>query len=151
MYSKEEFDKEKTKVLKYILYKKRSEYEIRNKFSKSIEENLLDDIIEYLKEAKYIDDGQYIEKTINNFMILKNLSIKEIQYNLISKGLNKNLIEDYIYNENEELNNYEIKSAKNIIYKKSNTMELEDIKVYLIKKGYKIENINSAIEQYKDE
>ena len=148
MYSKEEFDKEKTKVLKYILYKKRSEYEIRNKFSKSIEENLLDDIIEYLKEAKYIDDGQYIEKTINNFMILKNLSIKEIQYKLISKGLNKNLIEDYIYNENEELNNYEIKSAKNIIYKKSNTM---DIKVYLIKKGYKIENINSAIEQYKDE
>ena len=135
MYSKEEFDKEKTKVLKYILYKKRSEYEIRNKFSKSIEENLLDDIIEYLKEAKYIDDGQYIEKTINNFMILKNLSIKEIQYKLISKGLNKNLIEDYIYNENEELNNYEIKSAKNIIYKKSNTMELEDIKVYLIKKG----------------
>ncbi len=151
MYSKEEFDKEKTKVLKYILYKKRSEYEIRNKFSKRIEENLLDDIIEYLKEAKYIDDGQYIEKTINNFMILKNLSIKEIQYKLISKGLNKNLIEDYIYNENEELNNYEIKSAKNIIYKKSNTMELEDIKVYLIKKGYKIENINSAIEQYKDE
>ena len=151
MYSKEEFDKEKTKVLKYILYKKRSEYEIRNKFSKSIEENLLDDIIEYLKEAKYIDDGQYIEKTINNFMILKNLSIKEIQYKLISKGLNKNLIEDYIYNENEELNNYEIKSAKNIIYKKSNTMELEDIKTYLIKKGYKIENINSAIEQYKDE
>ena len=151
MYSKEEFDKEKTKVLKYILYKKRSEYEIRNKFSKSIEENLLDDIIEYLKEAKYIDDGQYIEKTINNFMILKNLSIKEIQYKLISKGLNKNLIEDYIYNENEELNNYEIKSAKNVIYKKSNTMELEDIKVYLIKKGYKIENINSAIEQYKDE
>ena len=150
MYSKEEFDKEKTKVLKYILYKKRSEYEIRNKFSKSIEENLLDDIIEYLKEAKYIDDGQYIEKTINNFMILKNLSIKEIQYKLISKGLNKNLIEDYIYNENEELNNYEIKSAKNIIYKKSNTMELEDIKVYLIKKGYKIEKINSAIEQYKD-
>ena len=151
MYSKEEFDKEKTKVLKYILYKKRSEYEIRNKFSKSIEENLLDDIIEYLKEAKYIDDGQFIEKTINNFMILKNLSIKEIQYKLISKGLNKNLIEDYIYNENEELNNYEIKSAKNIIYKKSNTIELEDIKTYLIKKGYKIENINSAIEQYKDE
>lgn len=151
MYTIDEFDKGKTKVLKYILYKKRTESEIRTKFSKEIEENLLEDIIEYLKEAKYIDDGQFIEKTINNFMILKNLSIKEIQYKLISKGLNKNLIEDYIYNENEELNNYEIKSAKNIIYKKSNTMELEDIKTYLIKKGYKIENINSAIEQYKDE
>ena len=146
-----EFDKQKTKVFKYITYKKRTEQEIRNKFRGQIHEDMLEDIIQYLKEAKYIDDGQYIEKTINNFMILKNLSIKEIQYKLISKGLNKNLIEDYIYNENEELNNYEIKSAKNIIYKKSNTMELEDIKVYLIKKGYKIENINSAIEQYKDE
>ena len=33
MYTIEEFDKEKTKVLKYILYKKRSENEVRAKFS----------------------------------------------------------------------------------------------------------------------
>ncbi len=33
MYTIEEFDREKIKVLKYILYKKRSENEIRNKFS----------------------------------------------------------------------------------------------------------------------
>ena len=33
MYTIEEFDKEKTKVLKYIIYKKRSEQEIRNKFA----------------------------------------------------------------------------------------------------------------------
>ena len=30
-------------------------------------------------------DKEYIEKAINNFMILKNLSIKEIKYKLISK------------------------------------------------------------------
>ena len=58
MYTIEEFDKEKTKILKYILYKKRSESEIRNKFSKEMDENLLEDIIEYLKEAKYIDDKE---------------------------------------------------------------------------------------------
>ena len=68
MYTVEEFDKEKTKVLKYVLYKKRSENEIRKKFEKEIEENLLEDIIAYLKEAKYIDDKEYIRKTINNFM-----------------------------------------------------------------------------------
>ena len=68
MYTPEEFDTAKTKVLKYVLYKKRSEYEIRNKFSSVIEENLLDDVIEYLKEAKYIDDSNYIERTINNFI-----------------------------------------------------------------------------------
>ena len=45
MYSIEEFDREKTKVLKYILYKKRTEQEIKNKFCQTIEENLLEDII----------------------------------------------------------------------------------------------------------
>ena len=33
----EEFDKQKTKVFKYILYKKRTEFEIRNKFKNDIE------------------------------------------------------------------------------------------------------------------
>ena len=80
MYSLEEFDKQKTKVLKYILYKKRTEQEIRKKFSKTIDENMLEDIIEYLKEAKYIDDDEFIERTINNFMILKNLSLKYINF-----------------------------------------------------------------------
>ena len=146
MYTIEEFDKEKIRVLKYILYKKRSENEVRNKFSSTIEENLLDDIIEYLKEANYINDKQYIEKTINNFIALKNLSIREIKYKLLSKGIKKNDIENYISENIEELEQYEIKSASNIIYKKSASMEQEEIKQYLIKKGYKIDNIEKAIE-----
>lgn len=147
MYTIEEFDKEKTKVLKYILYKKRSENEVRAKFSGTMDENLLEDIIEYLKQAKYIDDKEYIRKTVNNFIALKNLSIKELKYKLLSKGLNKNDVEDYIYNNKEEIEEYEIKSASNILYKKSASMEQEEIKQYLLKKGYKSENINRAMEE----
>lgn len=147
MYTNEEFDNAKTKVLKYVLYKKRSEYEIRNKFSTTIEENLLDDVIEYLKEANYIDDTLYIQKTINNFIALKNLSIKEIKYKLLSKGINKNLIEDYFYANKEELEEYERKSAQNIIYKKSSSMDEDEIKNYLLKKGYSIDNINETLEE----
>ena len=146
MYTVEEFDKEKTKVLKYVLYKKRSENEIRKKFENQIEENLLEDIIAYLKEAKYIDDKEYIRKTINNFMALKNLSIREIEYKLYSKGIKKEDIEDYIYENKEDLNQYEIKSAKNIVNKKVTSLELEEIKQYLMKKGYKKENIATALE-----
>ena len=146
MYTVEEFDKEKTKVLKYVLYKKRSENEIRKKFENQIEENLLEDIIAYLKEAKYIDDKEYIRKTINNFMALKNLSIREIEYKLYSKGIKKEDIEDYIYENKEELNQYEIKSASNIANKKVTSLELEEIKQYLMKKGYKKENITIALE-----
>lgn len=146
MYTPEDFDIEKTRVLKYILYKKRTEQEIRNKFAQSIEENLLEDIIEYLKEANYIDDKEYIEKIVNNFMALKNLSIREIQYKLAAKGLTKSNIEEYMYENKDELEEYEVKSASNIFYKKS-SMEQEEIKQYLLKKGYKLENINRAIEE----
>lgn len=147
MYTIEEFDKQKTRILKYILYKKRTEQEVRTKFSKELDENLLEDIIDYLKEAKYINDREYIEKTINNFMILKNLSIREIQYKLLAKGLNKTDVEDYICENRDDLEEYEIKSASNIIYKKSVTMEIDEIKQYLIKKGYKSENVKQALEE----
>ena len=146
MYTVEEFDKEKTKVLKYVLYKKRSENEIRKKFANEIEENLLEDIIAYLKEANYINDKEYIRKTIHNFMALKNLSIREIEYKLYSKGIKKEDIEDYIYENKEELNQYEIKSASNIANKKVTSLEPEEIKQYLMKKGYQKENITIALE-----
>lgn len=147
MYTIEEFDKEKTKILKYILYKKRTENEVKTKFSGQIEENLLEDIIEYLKQAKYINDVEYIERAVNNFIALKNLSKKELKYKLLSKGLNKNDIEDYINENKEQLEQYEIKSASNIIYKKIASMDQEEIRQYLLKKGYKTENINIAFEE----
>lgn len=143
MYTIEEFDEQKTKVLKYILYKRRSENEIRNKFSSVIKEELLEDIIEYLKEAKYINDKEYIEKAINNFIALKNLSIKELKYKLMAKGLRKEDIEDYFYENREELEEYEKKSAQNIINKKLSSMEEEEIRQYLLKKGYR----NISIEE----
>lgn len=150
MYSIEEFDQAKTKILKYIVYKRRTEQEVRQKFQNEFSEEMFEDIIEYLKDAKYIDDEEYIEKIINNFKILKNLSNKELKYKLIAKGLNKNLIEDYFYENKDELEEYEIKSATNIILKKSRDMESDEIKMYLLKKGYKQSSINSAFEEIGD-
>lgn len=147
MYSIEEFDRCKTKVLKYILYKKRTENEVRTKFNSSIEEDLLEDVIEYLKENKYIDDSDYIKRTINNFKILKSLSIVELRYKLLSKGIDKNLIEDYIYENKDEITEYEINSAIKIIDKKSKELEKKEIISYLMKKGYKKDNILVAYEE----
>lgn len=84
----EEFDKLKTKVLKYILFKKRTEQEVRQKFREDSGE-MLDDVIEELKELNYINDENYIQRAVNEFKNLKNMSIKEIQYKLMTKGLKK--------------------------------------------------------------
>ena len=138
MYTIEEFDRQKTKVFKYIIYKKRTENEIRKKFSKDIEENILEDIIEYLKEAGYINDYDYIERQVHEYMALKNMSIREIEYKLYQKGIDSKLIEKYIQENREELEEFEQKSMKNLIAKKSNQMQDDEIRAYLYRKGYKI-------------
>ncbi len=141
----EEFDKLKTKVLKYILFKKRTEQEVRQKFKEDSGE-LLDDVIEELKELGYINDEFYIQKAVNEFRNLKNMSIKEIEYKLMTKGLKKDIINNYIYNNKEELLEYEINSAKKIFIKKQNLLETEEIINYLKKKGYLQETIEIAQE-----
>lgn len=141
----EEFDKLKSKVLKYTLYKKRSEAEIKRKFAEFSSE-MLDNVIEELKENGYIDDNIYIEKTVKEYQRLKNLSIKELEYKLLSKGINKKDIENYIYNNKEELLEYEINSARNIFLKKQTIMEKDEIISYLNKKGYLSDSIKLAQE-----
>ena len=143
-YSIEEFDIAKTKIMNYIMYKKRTEYEVKNKFSKNIEENLLNDIIEYVKEAGYLSDTKYIERAVQEFKSLNNLSRKEVRYKLYSKGISNDLIEDYFSNHSDELYEYELRSAMNIKIKKQNAMDDEQIKNYLRKKGY-IEDIIKEI------
>lgn len=109
MYTVEEFDKEKTKVMNYIMYKKRTEYEVKNKFQNTIQKDMLCDIISYVKEAGYLDDSDYVKRTVQEFMALKSLSIKEIQYKLLAKGIARDKIEDYIYENKEELQEYELR------------------------------------------
>ncbi|MCI8361556.1 MAG: RecX family transcriptional regulator [Clostridia bacterium] len=150
MYTIEEYDNEKTKVLKYALYKKRTIREIKTKFRSIIEENMLEDIIEELKENGYIGDEKYIERAINEYIALKNLSLKELKYKLTSKGISNTLIEDYISKNSEELEEYERKSAENIAIKRAVNMDENDIKSYLMKKGYKEENIKEAIAKIEE-
>ena len=133
-----ELDMQKTKVFKYITYKKRTEQEVRNKFKGQIEEQMLEEIIEYFKEAKYLDDYEFVEKQVREYMNLKTMSITEIKYKLLTKGIDKNIIENYISKNEEELEEYEKKCIEKIKLKKAGTMEEQELKQYLYRKGYKI-------------
>lgn len=146
MYTPEQFDENKTQVMKYILYKKRTESEVRNKFCHTIEENILDDIIEYVKEAGYINDKEYIKKLVNEYMNLKSMSIREIKNKVYSKGIYADDIEDYLYENREMLEEYELKSAKKLVEKRKG-LEPEKLKAYLINKGFDTDTINSVLER----
>ena len=131
-----EFEKQKTKVMNFIMYKKRTEYEVRQKFSRTMDEDTLGEIIEYIKEAGYLSDKDYIERAVNEFMALKNLSIFEIRNKLYAKGISRDDIDDYIAEHREELQEYEGRSRENIIRKKSAIMNEQELNNFLYKKGF---------------
>ena len=97
MYTIEEFDKGKTKILKYILYKKRSENEVRRKFEKELDENSV--VKENLTTAK--DGKNYKTKFYNLDLIIavgyRVKSVRGTQFRiwankLIKKYLKKDII-----------------------------------------------------------
>lgn len=139
-----EYDKNKTKILKYIMYKKRTEKEIIQKFANTVEEDMLEDIIEELKENGYINDKLYIQKAVTEYMNLQNLSLKEIEYKLYSKGISSDIIDTYFSSIIDQLKEYELQSAKKILLKKQQVMSEDEIKMFLRKKGYNQETIKQA-------
>lgn len=143
-----EFDKLKTKVLKYIVYKKRTEKEVRTKFSSSdVNQDMLEDVIEDLKANNYINDNNYIERAMNEFIAINTLSLKEIKNKLYAKGISNDIIEKYFSDNEETLEEYEQKCARKIAIKKQSQMDIQDIEAFLYRKGYSRESINQAFEE----
>ena len=136
------------KLMKYVVFKKRTEKEVKQKCKMlKYEDNYIEEIIEYLKENEYINDEKYIVKYIQNVIRLKNCSVNEIKIDLIKRGIDDFLIEKYL---NEELEEFEEKSAIILAKKKIKTMEKEKIKGYLLNKGFSYSNVSKAIDNLED-
>lgn len=132
----EKIDKLRSKMLKYILYKKRTEQEIRQKFCEE-DENAVEDAIEYFKELNYINDFNYVQRSVQEFINLKSLSIKEITYKLCQKGVSKKIVDEYVRKHEDELVEYEMNSARKIWQKKIQSLDENAVKDFLYKKGYR--------------
>lgn len=139
------------KLMKYVVFKRRTESEMRMKCKKlGYNEEYIEEIIEYLKENEYINDSIYVEKYIKNVMRLKKSSIFEIRMDLLRRGINENLIENYVSHNEEELQEFENESALKIMEKKIKTEELEKIKRYLKNKGYSYSSISQSIDNLEN-
>ena len=136
------------KLVKYVVFKKRTVNEVRQKCKTlKYEEETIEEIIEYLIENGYLNDENYVERYIQNVMKLKNCSINEIKIDLLKRGIHDDLIEKYI---TEELEEFEEDSAKILAEKKVKTMEIEKVKRYLINKGFSYGNVTKAIDNLQD-
>lgn len=143
-------DQIKSKILRFIIFKKRTENEVRKKFQNDYDQTILNEVIEELKTLNYINDENYIERYVTEALNTKTLSIVELKFKLQSKEISKKLIENYFEENYEKLYSYELNSVKKI-FKKKSQKDLQSIKNYLFRKGYKTEIVKLVEEDFIEE
>lgn len=133
------------KLMKYVLFKRRTTKEVRDKCKLlGFTEEYINEIIAYLEENGYLDDERYVMKYILNIIKLKKKSIQEIRFDLMRRGIEERIIEKYI---TEDLKKFEVKSAMELAKKKyKDCQDVLKVKKYLSTKGYSRDVINKAID-----
>ena len=90
-------------ALAYLNYRARSEKEIRERLQKEdIPEPIILRTLEYLKELKLVDDEAWSKSFVNDKLVRKSVSSKQLEYGLKQKGVPKEVIEETIANLNAE-------------------------------------------------
>lgn len=90
----ERVQKAKTSALKYISIKARTEFELRQKMKTLQHEyEIIDKIVEDFKEKKYLDDQEYAEMYVRDFVNFKKDGIFKLKRNLLQKGVNSEIMD----------------------------------------------------------
>lgn len=150
------FLKAKNKAIKYLGYKARTEKEI---YKKLLTEYYPSDIIEktitFLKKYNYVNDENYARAYITEKFNIKGYGIKRLTYELKSRGIESSIIENIIYELNDEIDekhkavellNKKIKGEKNIDYKLK-----QKLYGYLARRGYNYSVIKYAFNKVLQE
>lgn len=140
----------KSKALKYIERALKSEFQVREFLQKKeYEDNVIDRVIGFLKEYKFIDDEYY-----SKAFVTQNIRIEgkgNIRYKLAKKGISEDRINN-ILNEFSSLDEEAValklaEKKLNIIYKsEKNTNKVKSkLNTFLISKGYSFDIIKSVV------
>ena len=125
-----------------------SEADLKRKLSlKDFPPNVIDDALNYVKKFNYINDERYAENYINYRG--KSKSKRQLKMELISKGIDGNIIENLMVDDRsdeEALYNLLRKKIKNP--KEVDEEKKRKIYAYLYRKGFNTELIASALHDY---
>lgn len=149
---KEGFAKCKESALRIVERNYKTEKQVREKLKlKGYEENAIDYSIEFLKEYNFINDNYYASAFINDKS--NSMGSQKIKYNLIQKGVSKEIIEEALSNVNKENERdiaLDIAKKKLVVIKKK---ENDNYKIsgklyrYLISKGYEMDIVSDVVKE----
>lgn len=131
----------------------KTEEELRRKLQQGMyPKDIIDNAIEYVKSYGYIDDSRYVQ----NYITYKGRrkSKRMIEMELMGKGIDKDIITS-IYEEVEE--NMDLKLIRKLVEKKRidfatiDRMEYQKLYQFLMRKGFKSEDIRQVLEENSHE
>ena len=133
--------------LRYLSYRSRSEKEIKDYLkeksakSPSLTEEIINKILEKLKEYEFIDDRKFAKFWVEQRTKFKRKPIRVIEYELKQKGIDSNLIEEILlaYDEKDlDLENAKKLAEKKLDFYRSLPPQKRQEKVmgYLLRKGF---------------
>lgn len=124
--------------------------EIENKlFNLHFDKVIIDNVIKKLKELKYIDDNAYVEEYLN-MASYKNYGANRIKKTLIEKGIDRKLVEQINFNDDEQIQiienqmKYLLKKYEKSNYKKA----YQQIYNRLINLGFDNDLIKSCLSNH---
>lgn len=134
-----DFESAKEKAVRYLVVAKRTEKEVRDKLKKlKCNNNIIDEVIEYLINLGYINDEEYVDAYIRQSMRLLSLCIFEIKQKLLQKGIGKSLINKKL--DNIIKSDYEERVIEKLMTTKLKNMDNLKRKQYLYRRGFRIIN-----------
>lgn len=147
---KEEQIKANKYAINLLSYSTKTTKELTDKMKeKGYEDNIIENTIEMLKQYNYINDKQYVENYINDKLYLNSDGSNKIKMKLIQKGIDKNLINEYINNIDEDI---EYDNAFKIAERKINSYSKFDLNIqkkklyaFLLNRGYGYDVVKRVI------
>jgi len=139
----------KSVAFKYVVYKKRTVNEVKEKLkSCNYENEIIEKIIDELICFEYLNDKLYAQKFIEKN---KKDSVSILKIKLINKGISKEIVDECFCNNPYD----EVDKIIKLLEKKKYDDNLESgqkdkIKAYCARRGFKITDIEKAIKRRKE-
>ncbi|NLY44230.1 MAG: hypothetical protein GX066_09785 [Clostridiaceae bacterium] len=144
------FTRAKKKAIQHILFKKRTEYEIKIKLiNLGFDEDVVQKVICHLKELNYIDDEDYVKKYIKDAQNIRKLGPDRIYMELIKKGVDERIIREALANQDydEEITLRPLIQKKLAAVKDRDERALKRIRNHFIRKGYSLDMIDELLDE----
>lgn len=145
----EMFLKAKNKSLSILSKSDQSEKKIREKLLIEFDENIVEEVIEFLKSYKLINDNLLAEKIVHDNMNLSKFGKNKIKQNLYNKGIEASEIQNAIsqIDPDEEYNNAKYLATKRLKRLKGEDKNKINQKIYqhLAYKGFSYDIIKRVL------